>query len=139
MVPIQAGGLIGSNPLLGPLGILIGLLAVMMLVYWTLQAWRMQGVDSADEVAEEVSASFANFVVAGAAVLITIGDQVIGLFADLVGLIDAPVVVGHIVGGVLGWLGVQGSLTTMQFLIAFGAVTAVALVWRASSTPGRGL
>ena len=44
-----------------------------------------------------------------------------------------------VIGGVLGWLGLQGTITPREFLLAFGAVTVVALIWRASITRGRGL
>jgi hypothetical protein len=138
LTPLQLGGLIGANPL-GAVGVAFGLLGLGLLLFWTLQAVQSQAVSGADEIAEEVSASFADFVIAIAAVTITIGDQLIGLVAELVGMIDAPVVVGHVVGGILGWLGVQGTIGTEMFLIAFGAVTVVALLWRATTTRGRGL
>jgi hypothetical protein len=138
---MQLGGIsgaIGANPL-GTIGVGIGLLGLGLLIYWTFMAIRMESIDSADEVAEEVTASFGDFVIATAAVTITIGDQLIGLVADLVAMIDAPVVVGHVVGGVLGWLGVQGTLSPRLFAILFGAVTVIALLWRATTTRGRGL
>lgn len=129
------------EPTARPVGIGIGLLGVMLMIYWVLAARRDVMDDEAEieSVTEGVGERFGAFVLATISVLITIGDQLIALVADLAGMIDSPVVVGHMVGGALGWLGVQGTLGPEQFLIGFGIVTLIALVWRATTTRGRGI
>ncbi|MFD1634627.1 hypothetical protein ACOZ4L_02715 [Haloplanus ruber] len=119
------------------LGVVVGVIGVATLLYWILDEWRE--ANNATEVVERVGERSGSAVVVGSGVLLTIGDQLIQLVADLVGMIDAPVVVGHVVGGVLGWLGLQGTITTRQFVIGFVVVTVVALIWRASLTRGRGI
>lgn len=128
--------LLGSVTLWG-FGVVIGLIGVVTLIYWILDEWT--DADDATEIVEGVGERSGSALVVIAGVLLTIGDQLIQLAADLVVMIDAPVVVGHLVGGVLGYLGLQGTLTTRQFLLGFGIVTIVALVWRASKTRGRGI
>lgn len=118
-------------------GVVIGAIGVMVLVYWILDEWR--DADDATEVVEGVGNRSGSAIVVSLGVLLTIGDQLIQLGADLIGLIDAPVVVGHIVGGLLGWLGLRGTISQSQFLVLFGVVTVIALIWRASTTRGRGL
>jgi hypothetical protein len=118
-------------------GVVIGIIGVMALIYWIADEWR--DADDATEVVEGVGERSGSAIVVVAGVALTIGDQLIQLVADLVGLIDAPVVVGHVVGGILGYLGLQGTISTSQFLVGFAIVTVVALVWRASMTRGRGL
>lgn len=135
MIPMQV---IGSNPILGPIGKAIGVIGIGLLVFWTLQAIRDDGNDDVEEYAEDVGASFSNFVVAIASVTITIGDQIIQLFADLIGLSD-PLLIGHIGAGVLGYLGVSGEVGVENYLFAFGVLTAGVLIWRAATTRGRGL
>ena len=135
MLPLQV---IGSNPLLGPVGKAIGILGIGLLVYWTIQAIRDDSNDDVEEYAEDVGASFSNFVVAVAAVVITIGDQLIQLGADLIGLGD-PLIIGHIGAGVLGYLGVNGNITVANYVFAFGLLTAAVLIWRAATSRGRGL
>ena len=133
---LQIGGIVGANPL-GAIGIGIGVLALIMLIYWTLNAIRDH--DEADEVAEDVASNARGTVLAIFAVTITIGDQLLQLVADLVGTIDSPVVVGHVVGGLLGWFGIRGTISASQFVMLFGIVTVIALIWRASTTRGAGL
>lgn len=128
--------ILGSVTLWG-FGIIVGVLGVMILAYWILDEWR--DANDATEVVEGVGERSGSAIVVGTGVLLTIGDQLIQLVADLVGMIDAPVVVGHIVGGLLGWLGLQGTISQRQFLVFFGIVTVIALIWRASVTRGRGL
>lgn len=128
--------ILGSVTLWG-FGIIVGVLGVMILAYWILDEWR--DANDATEVVEGVGERSGSAIVVGTGVLLTIGDQLIQLGADLVGMIDAPVVVGHIVGGLLGWLGLQGTISQSQFLVFFGIVTVIALIWRASVTRGRGL
>jgi hypothetical protein len=118
-------------------GVVIGVIGVATLIYWTLDEWR--DADDVTEVVEGVGERSGSAIVVIAGVLLTIGDQLIQLVADLVGMIDAPVIVGHIVGGFLGFLGLQGTITQRQFLLGFGIVTVVALIWRASVTRGRGI
>lgn len=133
--------LIGANPL-GSVGTVLGIMGAMMLVYWTLSAWRDArdaGTASPETVAEGVGERFSDFVIAIAAVTITIGDQLIAVAADLVGMVDSPMIVGHAVGGLLGWLGLEGLITPEQFLLGFAIVTVFALIWRATSTRGRGV
>lgn len=119
------------------LGVVIGVIGVVTLLYWILDEWR--DANDATEVVEGVGERSGSAIVVMSGVLLTIGDQLIQLVADLIGMIDAPVVVGHVVGGILGWLGLQGTITTRQFVIGFVAVTIIALVWRASTTRGRGI
>lgn len=135
MIPLQV---IGSNPLLGPVGYAIGIIGIGLLVYWTIQAVRDDSNDDVDEYAEDVGASFSNFVVAIASVTITIGDQIIQLFADLIGLSD-PLLLGHIGAGLLGYLGANGEVGPENYVFAFGLLTAAVLIWRAATSRGRGL
>jgi len=128
--------ILGSVTLWG-FGVVVGVLGVMVLAYWILDEWR--DADDATEVVEGVGERSGSAIVVGTGVLLTIGDQLIQLVADLIGMIDAPVVVGHIVGGLLGWLGLQGTISQSQFVVFFGIVTVIALIWRASVTRGRGL
>jgi len=118
-------------------GVVIGVIGVATLIYWTLDEWR--DADDVTDIVEGVGERSGSAIVVIAGVLLTIGDQLIQLVADLIGMIDAPVLVGHIAGGILGYLGLQGTLTTRQFLLGFGIVTVVALIWRASTTRGRGI
>jgi hypothetical protein len=122
---------------MGGFGVAIGIIGVMALIYWTVDEYR--DANGATDVVEGVGERSGSAIVVVTGVLLTIGDQLIQLVADLIGLIDAPVVVGHLVGGLLGWLGLQGTISQREFLIFFGIVTVVALIWRASSTGGRGL
>lgn len=128
--------ILGAVSLWG-LGVFVGVIGVMALAYWIIDEWR--DADELEEVVEGVGERSGSALVVTAGVLLTIGDQLVQLAADLVGLIDAPVVIGHVIGGVLGWLGLQGTITPREFLLAFGVVTVVALIWRASITRGRGL
>ncbi|OYR61158.1 hypothetical protein DJ71_24420 [Halorubrum sp. E3] len=128
--------ILGSVTMWG-FGVFVGVIGVMALAYWVLDEWK--DADDATEVVEGVGERSGSAIVVTSGVLLTIGDQLIQLVADLVGMIDAPVVVGHIVGGLLGWLGLQGTISQSQFLVFFGIVTVIALIWRASVTRGRGL
>ena len=118
-------------------GVVVGVIGVMALIYWVLDEWR--DADDINELVEGVGNRSGSAIVVTMGVVLTIGDQIIQLVADLVGMIDAPVVVGHIVGGLLGWLGLQGLITNGQFVALFGIVTVIALIWRASKTRGRGI
>lgn len=118
-------------------GVVVGVIGVMVLIYWALDEWR--DADDATDVVEGVGERSGSAIVVTLGVLLTIGDQIIQLAADLLGVIDAPVVVGHVVGGLLGWLGLQGTISESQFLVFFAVVTVIALIWRASVTRGRGL
>lgn len=145
MTPLQLGGFVGMNPL-GPFGIALGLLGVVLVIYWTIGAWsevREDEPDSRGEGAETFADAFAmrfrGFVIAFTAITITIGNQLIQLFADLVGMVDNPIVVGHFAGGVLGYLGVTGSVGVARFVMLFGILTAVVLVWRAAVSRRIGL
>lgn len=128
--------ILGAVSLWG-LGVFVGVIGVMALIYWVIDEWR--DADELEEVVEGVGERSGSALVVTAGVLLTIGDQLVQLFADLVGLIDAPVVVGHVIGGLLGWLGLQGAITPREFMLWFGVVTVIALIWRASITRGRGL
>ncbi|WP_049982040.1 hypothetical protein [Halorubrum sp. BV1] len=128
--------LLGTVTLWG-FGVVVGVIGVMALIYWVLDEWR--DADDINELVEGVGNRSGSAIVVTMGVLLTIGDQIIQLVADLVGMIDAPVVVGHVVGGILGWLGLQGLITNGQFLALFGIVTVIALIWRASKTRGRGI
>ena len=128
--------ILGSVTLWG-FGVVVGVIGVMTLIYWALDEWR--DADDATEVVEGVGERSGSAIVVMTGVVLTIGDQLIQLVADLIGMIDAPVVVGHIVGGLLGWLGLQSTISEGQFLAFFGIVTVIALIWRASVTRGRGL
>jgi hypothetical protein len=127
---------LGSVALWG-FGVVFGLLGVATLIFWTLDEWR--DADGIEEVVDGVADRSGSAIVVITGVLLTIGDQLIQLVTDLVMMIDAPVVVGHLVGGFLGWLGLQGTISTREFLIFFGIVTIIALIWRASTTRGRGI
>ena len=128
--------ILGAVSLWG-LGVFVGVIGVMALIYWIIDEWR--DADELEDVVEGVGQRSGSALVVTAGVLLTIGDQLVQLAADLVGLIDAPVVIGHVIGGMLGWLGLQGTITAREFMLAFGVVTVVALIWRASITRGRGL
>lgn len=127
---------LGSVALWG-FGTIIGLIGLGTLIYWIVD--EANEADETTEIVEGVAERSGSALVAIAAVLLTIGDQLVQLTADLVGMIDAPVVVGHLIGGLLGWLGLQGTISTRQFLLWFGVVTIVALIWRASMSRGRGI
>lgn len=129
-------GFLGTVALWG-LGTIIGVIGVATLIYWIIDEWN--DAEDATEVVEGVADRSGSAIVVIAGVLLTIGDQLVQLAADLVGMIDAPVVVGHLVGGLLGYLGLQGALSTRQFLLWFGVVTVIALIWRASKSRGRGI
>jgi len=118
-------------------GVAVGVIGVMTLIYWTLDEWR--DANDINELVEGVGSRSGSAIVVTMGVVLTIGDQIIQLITDLGAMIDAPVVVGHIVGGILGWLGLQGLITNGQFLALFGVVTVIALIWRASKTRGRGI
>jgi len=128
--------IIGGVSLWG-FGVIVGVIGVMTLIYWILDEWT--DADDATEVVEGVGERSGSALVVTTGVILTIGDQLIQLAADLVGMINAPVVVGHVIGGVLGLLGLRGIVSERQFLIAFGVVTVVALIWRAATTRGRGI
>lgn len=128
--------LLGTVTLWG-FGVVVGVIGVMALIYWTLDEWR--DANDINELVEGVGNRSGSAIVVTMGVLLTIGDQIIQLVADLVGMINAPVVVGHVVGGILGWLGLQGLISNGQFLALFGIVTVIALIWRASVTRGRGI
>ncbi|TKX78438.1 hypothetical protein EXE53_21185 [Halorubrum sp. SD626R] len=128
--------LLGTVTLWG-FGVVVGVIGVMALIYWVLDEWR--DANDINELVEGVGNRSGSAIVVTMGVLLTIGDQIIQLITDLVGMIDAPVVVGHVVGGILGWLGLQGLITNGQFLALFGIVTVIALIWRASKTSGRGI
>jgi|GEM_PF-3817012 len=128
--------ILGSVGLWG-FGVVIGAIGVMVLIYWVLDEWR--DADDTTDVVDGVGERSGSAIIVSLGVLLTIGDQLIQLVADLLGMIDAPVVVGHIVGGFLGWLGLRGTISEGQFLVFFGIVTIIALIWRASVTRGRGL
>jgi hypothetical protein len=128
--------LLGSVALWG-FGVVIGVIGVITLVYWILDEWS--DADDATEVVEGVGERSGSALVVLTGVLLTIGDQLIQLVADLITMINAPVVVGHVVGGLLGWLGLQGTISQAEFLFWFAVVTVIALIWRASTTRGRGI
>lgn len=140
-IPLQIGG-IGIDQIAGAVslwgfGALVGIIGVFTIAYWVLD--ELNDADGATEVVEGVGERSGSAIVVITGTILTIGDQIIQLGADLVGLIDAPVVVGHVVGGILGFLGLRGVLTTEEFILYFGIVTIIALIWRASATRGRGI
>jgi len=115
----------------------IGLLALILVLYWIVEA-AGDGND-ASEVADEVSSNARGLIIGIIAVAVTIGNQLLQLVADIAGMIDSPLAVGHVLGGILGWLGIRGDISMAQFVTFFAIVTAVALIWRANSTRGAGL
>ncbi len=136
MSNLPGSDILGSVSLMG-FGVILGVLGVMILAYWVLD--ELDDADDATEVVENVGERSGSAIVVFTGVLLTIGDQLLALVADLVGIINAPVVVGHVIGGLLGYLGLQGTISQQQFVLYFGIVTVVALIWRASATRGRGL
>lgn len=140
-IPLQLGGIsidsfAGVVSLWG-FGAIVGILGVFTILYWIID--ELDEANGAGEVVEGVGERSGSAIVVITGTVLTIGDQLIQLGADLVGLIDAPVVVGHVIGGILGYLGLQGTISTEEFLLYFGIVTVVALIWRASASRGRGI
>lgn len=132
----NVSGLLGAVSLWG-FGVAIGVIGILTLLYWIIDEYRE--ANNATDVVEGVGERSGSAIVVITGVVLTIGDQIVQLVADLIGMVDAPVVVGHVVGGLLGWLGLQGQISTDEFLLYFAFVTAVALVWRAVQTRGRGI
>lgn len=128
--------MLGSVSMWG-FGAAIGVIGILTLAYWIVDEWR--DANSPTQVAERVGERSGSAIVVIVGVLLTIGDQLIQLAADLLGLVDAPVVVAHVIGGMLGYLGLQGVISTSEFILYFGVVTVVGLIWRASTTRGRGI
>ena len=113
------------------LGVIFGVVGIMVLIYWALDEYR--DADGIEETIEGVASRSGSAIVVTASVLLTIGDQLVQVFAELAGMVDAPVVVGHVVGGLLGLAGLQGLISTTEFLAAFAIVTVVAVTWRVTS------
>jgi hypothetical protein len=122
--------ILGSVSLWG-FGVFFGIVGIALLLYWTLDEYR--DADDLPETVEGVADRSGSAIVVGASVLLTIGDQLAQVLGQLAGLVDAPVVVGHVVGGILGFAGLQGVLTTTEFVVGFVIVTVVAIAWRVSS------
>jgi hypothetical protein len=75
-------------------------------------------------------------ILAGASLLATLGMEAMQIAAGLNEILGgAPVIVGHLIAGALGYLGVAGVLTTQQWGFAFILVTVVALILRVSNEP----
>jgi hypothetical protein len=134
--PLQIGGL-GISLTATTVAGTVGLVGLVLVVYWTIQA--IDESNDASEVADEVSGNARGLIVAIVAVAVTVGNQLLQLGADIAGMIESPLAVGHFIGGVLGWLGISGRITLGEFVALFGIVTALALIWRANSTRGAGL
>jgi len=113
------------------LGVVFGVVGIMVLIYWTIDEYR--DADGIEDAAEGLASRSGSAIVVGASVLLTVGDQLVQLLAELAGLVDAPVIVGHVVGGLLGLAGLQGLISTTEFLFAFAIVTVVAVTWRVTS------
>ena len=128
--------ILGAVTMFG-VGTVIGVIGVVVLLYWILD--EAADANNSTDVIEGIGERSGSAIVVMIGVLLTIGDQLVQIVADLIGIIDAPVVVGHVIGGLLAWLGLQGQITEREFLIFFGIVTVVALIWRASLTRGRGI
>ncbi|WP_181693286.1 hypothetical protein [Natronomonas sp. LN261] len=132
---VSVGGLLGAVSLWG-FGVIIGVIGLLTLVYWSVDEYRE--ADDANEAVENIADRSGSALVVITGVILTIGDQLAQIGADIAGLIDSPVIVGHLLGGVLGWLGLQGTISQRDFLIFFAIVTLVAVVWRSSQSSGRG-
>jgi hypothetical protein len=127
--------------------IAVGLLAVGLLVYWTLDERRM--TSSAGETIERVGAraesvtggvvgAFGSLVVVLISIAMTVGMEVASTGGDIVPLVtSAPVVVGHTLFGLLTFLGLTGTvpLTTVELGWLFLIITAIALALRFGGEP----
>ncbi len=121
----------------GTLWTIIGLAALGTLAYWYFDE-RQQTETAAETVenvgsrAETVTGGFVgaigSLLVVVASIAVTIGTELMssaGQLGDLLG--NAPLLVGHVLAGVLGYLGISGLLSVQQWGFAFILVTIVAL------------
>jgi hypothetical protein len=120
--------------------LIVGLLAALLVLYWAYDeaddaddnAELAAGVGSRARDATVGSARATRMGVIGLAGLgATLGMEALQLAAGLNEIVGGvPVIVGHVVGGGLAWLGITGVLTPMQWGWAFVSTTIIALVLR---------
>ena len=90
----------------------------------------------AREAVESGSALTRVGLLGGAGLLATLGMEAMALLAGLNEILGgAPVIIGHVIAGILGYLGVQGVLTVEQWGMAFISVTVIALFLRVTNEP----
>lgn len=121
----------------------IGLLALGMLAYWTFDERR--DTDSAGETIERVGeradsafgglvGAFGSLVTVVLTILITIGNQLLMIGVQLNDLVEAPVVIGHLIAGALAYGGFRGyfPISAAGFGYGFVIITGLALFARYS-------
>lgn len=119
--------------------LLIGLLAVGLLVYWLLDEREdasdvsdlIEGVGGrAESATGGVVGAFGSLVIVITSIMLTVGRELLATTGDLGMLVEGvPVVIGHILVGVLAWAGFTGAIQmdASTFGWAFILITIVAL------------
>lgn len=119
--------------------LLIGLLAVGLLVYWLLDEREdandasdlIEGVGGrAESATGGVVGAFGSLVIVITSILLTVGRELLATTGDLGMLVEGvPVVIGHLLIGVLAWAGLTGAIQmdASTFGWVFILITVVAL------------
>jgi hypothetical protein len=117
----------------------IGLLALGMLAYWTFDERR--NTDSAAGTVERVGeradsalggivGAFGSLVTVVLTILITVGNQIMMVGVQLNDLVEAPVVIGHIIAGALAFGGFRGYFPINAAGFGYGfLIITVAALW----------
>lgn len=140
VVKIPGGAVLGEF-VIGNWMFLIGLLGLGVLTFWAADAYEEEQslsgfVDEFGENAEEglteSVGAVGTLVVVGTSIAVSLGNEMLMLASQLSGLIgDVPVVVGHVLFGILVFLNVGTfGLNQSQLGLAFIVITIVALLLR---------
>lgn len=119
---------------------IVAVAAIALVGYWFVDEYldadepedAVRGTGRRAASATESAARGSRVAVVGLAGLgATVGFEMLQLAAELNAILGgAPVILGHLVAGVLGFLGVKGLLTIQQYGFLFITVTVIALVLR---------